>query len=76
MIFKIVYKEMGGHTHFRFWAGKHLGSLGLVGAGTFTNEEFAEFKAIMESGVNFDQKAIFEEQVISGPTPRTGSIIE
>jgi len=43
-LFRMRYKELGAHTHIRFFSGKGSLSLGLCGNLVMRNEEWAEFK--------------------------------
>lgn len=70
MIFKYVYKRAGRHVHVNVFAGRALGALAKCGVLCYASEEFAQFKAIMEVGVNDSQQVIFEEQITSGPATR------
>jgi len=40
MILRIRYKQSGGHTHCRVFAGSRDGALGSCGELVFRNEEF------------------------------------
>lgn len=71
MVFKVVYKVAGGHTHMRVWAGSRAGSLGLAGELVMLNEEFYNFRKIMEAAHALLDTVIFEEQqVTSAPATR------
>jgi hypothetical protein len=50
MLFRFRYKELGGHTHVRVFAGKGSFSLGKCGDLVFRNEEWAEFVAEVQRG--------------------------
>lgn len=53
MIFRIVFQTLGGHVHFRIWAGRTTQSLGLtnnVGENVMRIDEFAAFRQMLESG--------------------------
>lgn len=42
-LFRLRYKQLGGHTHVRLFAGKGNASLGKCGDLTMRNEEWADF---------------------------------
>ena len=48
MIFRCYYAEAGAHTHCRIFAGPKEGALGKCGDLCMRNEEFVEFKRIMQ----------------------------
>ena len=54
MMFRMYYKERGGHTGVRVYAGTHEGALGKCGDLVFRNEEWAEFMALPQApGIEF-----------------------
>lgn len=70
MYFKFIFKELGGHTHFKVFSGATKGSLGLVAENAvFRNEEWSRFRTILEGGDTRDEVE-FEKQVTSGLATR------
>jgi hypothetical protein len=57
MKYKFIYKEHGGHTHARLFAGNGK-ALSLCGELYFLNDEWKEFKKDIEKTLG----AEFEEQ--------------
>lgn len=51
MLFRILYKVLGSHTHFTLFAGKGASSLGCAGDMILRNEEFDFLKAGIERTV-------------------------
>ena len=47
-LFRLRYKEGGGHTHVRVFAGKGSSSLGKCGDLVFRNEEWVDFLKELE----------------------------
>jgi hypothetical protein len=67
MIFRFYYKQAGGHTHMKMWAGERPGSLGLAGDLTMRNEEFREFERMFTAGILPSKYIVeFHEQQITG----------
>lgn len=52
-VMRVRYKQFGGHTHMRIFAGKEGGSLSWAGNLTFTNEEFDAWKL---NKMSFDRR--------------------
>lgn len=62
MYFKFIFKELGGHTHFRVFSGRNRNSLGLAAENAvMRNEEWEVFRQIIEGGDTRD-RIEFEEQ--------------
>ncbi len=49
-LFRLRFRELGGHTHVRFFAGKGAASLGKCGDLVFRNEEWVDFLAELDGG--------------------------
>jgi hypothetical protein len=59
-IFRFRYKQQGGHTHVRVFAGKSVSSLGMCGELVMRNEEWA---ALMK---NIEQTSPQRVELIEG----------
>lgn len=70
MILKVVYKQAGGHVFMRMWVGMAPGGLALAGQLTMTDEEFMNYRKILEACSGFMDTIIFEQQTTSSPAIR------
>lgn len=71
MVYKIIYKNgTTGHIHARVWAGEAAGKLALAGNLIMADEEFSNFRKMLEAGSGFMDTVIFERQAISSPATR------
>lgn len=62
MIFKFTYKILGGHTHVTVRAGVNDYGMGLCGSLAFRNEEFNQFKELVERSESDVARPIFVEE--------------
>jgi hypothetical protein len=71
MLFRFRYHEEGGHTHVRTYAGQHSRGLALCGTLVFRNNEFAVFRAEVESEATTRYGSRFEFLPDHMPPPTT-----
>ena len=50
-LYRFRFKVQGGHTHVRVFAGKEPGSPGKCGDLVFRNEEWNEFRKVVEYAI-------------------------
>lgn len=67
MVYRFYFKRSGNHTHVRMWVGERAGSLALAGKLAMQNDEFDQFKRLMEKDVISIRHSIeFHEQTVTG----------